>query len=64
MKDKKFLFFIIFLSLPLIITGEFELIELRDHEIYKYMKVAGYLLQSLFWILFLVKQSAVVDKKR
>ena len=64
MKENKFLLFIILLSLVLIAVGQFELVELRDQENYKYMRVAGYLLQSLFWILFLFKQSASINKKR
>lgn len=64
MKENRFLFFIIVLSLVLIISGEFELIELNERENYKYMRIAGYLLQSVFWILYLFKQYAEIDKKK
>lgn len=63
MKINNFLFFIIILSLVLIISGEFELFELSNSENYKYIRMTGYLLQSVFWILYLFKQYSELNKK-
>ncbi len=63
MIGKAFLLFIILLSLLLILLGEFQLFELGEPENYKYMRVSGYLLQVLFWILFWYKQARSQNEK-
>lgn len=63
MTTKALFLLIALLSLVLITFGELELIELRYRDNYKYMRVSGYLLQALTWILFWFKTRSEVNKK-